>query len=196
MLKSIDFLTTAKIEYKLNRLIKITDRIQNKQGLILVNESPYSEINGYEIGYMKSRHFNESRFIKIADQLEKEYPDIFALNSFGFLNKKQIFIYSDKISEFINDVVLPKKFKDQLVKEIIYFKLIHTNFFEDYVNINQYKLNNILFIPFCKLTDSLENTFKLLDIQEIERSFEKQCVIYKIIDSDNTLTTIKLLGII
>lgn len=196
MLKKFDFLITAKVEYQLNKLIGISNKIQNKQGLILVNESPYSEINGYEIGYMKSRGFTEARFIKAAEILEKKYPDVFAIASISFLSKKMIFIYTSKIPEFIKDVVLPKKFKDQLVKEIIYFKFIHTEFFDDFININQYKLDNILHIPLSLVDNKLENIFKTLGIQEIEKSYIKQLAIYKINNPDNTLTTMKLIGLI
>ena len=193
MLKSfnidLDYITKAKIEYKINTLLGRSNKIRYNYGLKLIRQSRYAEIDGYEL-FKFNKKMSLVKFNKAIIKLEKMYPNIFVL-----VDKKELYIKKEKILEFIQDVILPEKFKYQLIKELIYFKLIHKPF-DNYININQDKLDNIIYIPFCENTEYLINLFNIIGIEKIKENYIKQINVYKIKNLKDTLSMLKLLQLL
>ena len=85
----LDYEKAVKIEYKLKKLLKITDIT------IDISENWFGGKKSYKIIY----DINSKEYIKKINELESTYPSYFMLISNKFLH-----IYSNKINVFIKDI--------------------------------------------------------------------------------------------
>ena len=173
----LDYLTKAKIEYKLSNLFGLKDTRRINKGVYIFGESYYDEIDGYAIAIDPKAGLSYKKFSnKFINEIEPKYEKFFAIINgvkFGNGYDCEFYIYKNKVKEFIQDVILPDKFVCSLIKDLIYFELIHGKIGDTYLHVGQDKLNNKIYVPNRLLDKGLSKNLEKLGLTKSKQALIK-----------------------